>query len=59
MTNSVTFPKKIPFYENFTTQPFSEKIGNLHPETKIYIFLGQFYLKGEGQRFLEHPGLTP
>ena len=34
MTNKVTFPKKVPFYENVTAQTFSEQIANLHPKPK-------------------------
>ena len=41
--------------EKFTAQTFSEQIDNLHPKLKK---MGIFYLKAEGQRILEHPGLT-
>ena len=35
---------------------FLEQIANLHPKLKKKN--GQFYLKGEVKRILEHPGFT-
>ena len=51
------FSKKVPLKEKFTAQTFSEQSANLKPKPKKNLW--QFYLKGEGQRISEHPGLTP
>ena len=59
MTNSVTFPKKYLFMKTSLHNLFQSKLVIYTQKQQLYIFWGQFYLKGEGQRFLEHPGLTP
>ena len=54
MAYRVTFPKNNIFRKSSLHKLFAI----LHPKQEIMVFFGQFYLKADGQRILEHPGLT-
>jgi hypothetical protein len=51
------FMKKVPFFENFTTQTFLEQSALLPPKLKLFFFLCHYHVKAEGRSIPEHPDI--